>query len=525
MIYVILGQTASGKTSLALKLAREYHLPIISADAYQCYKMMQIGTDKPTEEMTEGIEYYFYDEYAPDVDMDVSTFQKKMRPILEKYLDQGKDILVVGGTFLYIKALLFNYVFSQKENVSSIYRSMDLETLQKTLEEKNGEIYHLIDNKNPRRLIRALEQIDEGKDRKKILQENDNVPLYPTTFLAIDIDKEEGNSKIDKRIDDMFQKGIVDEVKRLLSLYPRTCHSFLAIGYKEIIQGLDEGKSQEEMKELIKIHTHQYAKKQRTFLNHQFDNIYRGTKEEIEQRIRTDIGFFQRTKILLKPKVLNKIRMESCYFVGLGGVGGSAILSLLRLGIKDFVIQDGDIVDVSNLNRQFLYTAKDISRNKAEVAKERLLEINPLFQVEEIDKQIETEDDMTKRKCSLIIDCIDDCNAKVLLYEKSTRDKSLYLTSMGAGFHIDSTKLRLGSLKDAFDPLSKRFKKALVEKGHSEEEFASIKVVYVTDAAIKGQKNSKLIGSISMVPNAAGLALATYYLRTRREETTTDKGE
>ena len=114
------------------------------------------------------------------------------------------------------------------------------------------------------------------------------------------------------------------------------------------------------MKELSKIHTHQYAKKQRTFLNHQFDNIYRGTKEEIEQRIRTDIGFFQRTKILLKPKVLNKIRMESCYFVGLGGVGGSAILSLLRLGIKDFVIQDGDIVDVSNLNRQFLYTAKDI---------------------------------------------------------------------------------------------------------------------------------------------------------------------
>lgn len=523
MIYVILGQTASGKTSLALKLAREFSLPVISADAYQCYKMMQIGTDKPTKEMTEGIEYYFYDEYTPDIDMDVYTFQKKMRPILEKYLNEGKDVLVVGGTFLYIKALLFNYVFSEKDNTSSIYREMDLETLQKTLKEKNEEIYSLIDNKNPRRLIRALEQIDEGKNRKAILKENDNTPLYPTTFLAIDIDKEEGNRKIDERIEKMFQEGIVDEVRRLLSLYPKTCHSFLAIGYKEIIQGLEEGKKEEEIKELIKIHTHQYAKKQRTFLNHQFENIFRGTKEEIEERIRTDIRFFERTRLLVKPKVLNRIRMESCYFVGLGGVGGSCLISLTRLGIRNFILQDGDRVDASNLNRQILYTAKDIHRMKAEVAKEKLLEINPLCQVEEIPSQIKTEEDLTQKHCSLIIDCIDDCKAKVLLYEKSIKDNSLYLTSMGMGFHVDSTKLRLGTLKEAFDPLSKNFKKALLENGHTEEEFTRIKVVYVTDAAVKGKTNSKTIGSISTVPNAAGLALTTYYLKIRREEET-EKG-
>ncbi|MFA6874740.1 MAG: isopentenyl transferase family protein, partial [Bacilli bacterium] len=82
LIYVLLGQTASGKTSLALELAREFSLPVVSADAYQCYRMMNIGTDKPSRKEVEGIPYYFYDEYEPDEDVSVFTFQSRMRPIL-----------------------------------------------------------------------------------------------------------------------------------------------------------------------------------------------------------------------------------------------------------------------------------------------------------------------------------------------------------------------------------------------------------------------------------------------------------
>ena len=115
MIYVILGQTASGKTSLALSLAKRYSLPVISADAFQCFKIRQIGTDKPTREETEGVDYYFYDEYDPDYDRSVFTFQKECRPVIEEYIKKGKDILVVGGNFLYIKALLYKYVFQKSE--------------------------------------------------------------------------------------------------------------------------------------------------------------------------------------------------------------------------------------------------------------------------------------------------------------------------------------------------------------------------------------------------------------------------
>ena len=162
MIYCILGQTASGKTSLALKLAREFHVPIISADAYQCYKIMQVGTDKPSKEEIQGIEYYFYDEYEPDEEVSVYDFQQECRPILERYLKENKDIIVVGGNFLYVKALLFNYVFQKEdEKRKSPYEDMPLEEMQSLLKEKSIETYHSIDHQNPRRVIRALIQLDE----------------------------------------------------------------------------------------------------------------------------------------------------------------------------------------------------------------------------------------------------------------------------------------------------------------------------------------------------------------------------
>lgn len=289
MIYVILGQTASGKTSVSLKLARKHKLPMISADAYQCYRMMQIGTDKPTSDMVSGIDCYFYDCYEPDVDMDVYTFQTSMRKVLDEYEKKNIDVLVVGGTFLYIKALLYPYDLSSSMPNQSPYRNMPLDEMQKQLKEKDPETYGMIDVNNPRRVIRALEQIDQGISRKDILAKNDNQPLYPVSFYRIDIDKEQGNKKIDERVEKMFREGIVDEVKNLVKQYGENHHSFLAIGYKEIIQCLKENRSVEEMKELIKIHTHQYAKKQRTFLAHQFTDVISGSKEEVYEFIDKDI--------------------------------------------------------------------------------------------------------------------------------------------------------------------------------------------------------------------------------------------
>lgn len=288
MIYCLLGQTASGKTSLALKLAKEFSLPVISADAYQCYKIMQIGTDKPSKEEIGSVPYYFYDEYEPDEDVSVYDFQQKCRPILEKYIQEGKDVLVVGGNFLYVKALLFNYVFQKEDQKrKSPYEDMSLSEMQKILKEKSLETYQNIDIQNPRRVLRALVQLDEGTSKKEIKEQNSGLSIYPCEFYCLNIEKEEGNRKIDERIDMMVKNGLVEEVTSLYQKYDENSRPFTTIGYIEIIQAIKEKrKVDSSVIDLIKIHTHQYAKKQRTFLKHQFSSITSGSKDEIEEILR-----------------------------------------------------------------------------------------------------------------------------------------------------------------------------------------------------------------------------------------------
>lgn len=253
---------------------------------------MQIGTDKPSREEVGDVPYYFYDEYEPDEDISVYDFQQKCRPIIQSYLDKGKDIIVVGGNFLYVKALLFNYVFQKEdEKKTSIYESMSLEEMQKILKEKSIETFNAIDNKNPRRVIRALIQLDEGTSKKEIQNQNDGKPIYPVEFYGLTISKEEGNQKIDDRISLMVKKGLIEEVTKLYEKYQDHSRIFSTIGYVEIIDAIKQGKKiDDKVIELIKIHTHQYAKKQRTFLKNQFSNITYGSKDEIYQLLKDKIS-------------------------------------------------------------------------------------------------------------------------------------------------------------------------------------------------------------------------------------------
>lgn len=513
MIYVILGQTGSGKTALALKLARELSLPIISADAFQCYKMMSIGTDKPTPKDVEGIDYRFYDCYPPDYPTSVCAFQKECRPLLDHYLAEGKDVLVVGGTFLYIKALLFNYVFvEEKEANPSPYDHMSLSELDATLKTQSPETYQTIDTKNSRRVIRALKQLSLGKNRKEILNANNQKPLYSTIFLNLDIDKDIGNQKIDNRVDKMFRDGFVEEVKALLAKYPATCRPFSSIGYAQLIAGLQENKPLSVIQEEIKTATHQYAKKQRTFLRHQFPDCFEGDADTLYSWIRNDILSRQRTKILLAPALMEKVEQTSLLLTGLGGVGGQALLSFVRLGVRNVTLIDSDTVDPSNLNRQALFDSQDIGSGKAATAATKVRNLAPLAHVTALPIRITTEADLPKEKFSLIVDAIDDVNGKVLLYQKAKADGSLFLSSMGFGFHADSTKVKYGILKEAFDPLAKAFRTALRKAGYPEDEIDSIPVVYPSDGRLKGTQQSRLIGSLSTVPPAAGLALVSAWI-------------
>ena len=176
------------------------------------------------------------------------------------------------------------YYHLADEDIVANDDSLPLEELQKLLKERDIKTYESIDNKNPRRLVRALVQSDSGKTRDEILKENDGKPLYPVEFLQLEIDKNLGNEKIDKRVDQLFSEGFVDEVKKLVNRYGNDLRPFHCIGYDEIIEAMEKGNEDfSEAKELIKVHTHQYAKKQRTFLRNQFPDIRKGSKEEIYQ--------------------------------------------------------------------------------------------------------------------------------------------------------------------------------------------------------------------------------------------------
>jgi tRNA dimethylallyltransferase len=167
---------------------------------------------------------------------------------------------------------------------------MSLEEMQAILKERSLETYNAIDHQNPRRIIRALIQLDEGTSHQDIKEKNDGKPIYPVKFYRLEIDKEEGNKKIDTRIDQMVKQGLIQEVTSLYERYPKNSRPFTTIGYIEIIQAIQAGKKVDQnVIDLIKTHTHQYAKKQRTFLRHQFEDIQSGSKDEIYEILKNEL--------------------------------------------------------------------------------------------------------------------------------------------------------------------------------------------------------------------------------------------
>ena len=236
MIYVILGQTASGKTDVALKLCRKYNLPLLGSDVYQMYKEMKVGTAKPSLEELEGIEYHFINDISVEDEISVKEYQDKARKILDKYLLEGRDVVISGGTFLYLRALLYPYSFENEEDFSyekyDCYSSEELFNRLKNIDEEAADKLHV---NNRRRVIRALAIAESGVKKSEREFKVDKY-LYPCRIFNIEIDKEVGNSKIDKRVDEMVSEGLFEEANELFTKFGTELNAFKAIGYKEIIE-------------------------------------------------------------------------------------------------------------------------------------------------------------------------------------------------------------------------------------------------------------------------------------------------
>ena len=288
MLYVICGPTGSGKTEIAEILSNRLNAPIINADAFQVYKEMNIGTAKISKDDPYYKKHYLLDIVSPNEDFSVMHYQKLFRETVNELSKQYKDIIVCGGTGLYIRASLYDYNFEEqeKDDVSDLEKlsNEELYQLLMKLDKDAAEKIHI---NNRKRVIRAISiaRTSEHTKSENIESQQHKMIYDDVKIMMISPNREELYKHINERVDNMFNKGLVEEVKYLLSKYNLSRTAKAAIGYKEIIDALANNSSMEEAKELIKQRSRNYAKRQVTFFKHQLPVTIYETKEELLKAI------------------------------------------------------------------------------------------------------------------------------------------------------------------------------------------------------------------------------------------------
>lgn len=273
-VIVIVGPTASGKTALAQALALSIDGEVVSADSMQVYRGLDIGTGKlaPEERL---VAHFGFDIVEPDEPYSVALFQSYARACFKDILSRGKKPILCGGTGLYVRAAIDAYEFPKGEQVgnpirekcSAFVATYGPQALWECLLSYDGESARMIPANDVKRVVRAFELLSDGKSyahQKKMLAA---IPeAIPSVWIGLQVDPDTLRKRIDKRVDDMFEAGLVDEVKSLLDRGLRTAITAQqAIGYKEVVAYLDGDQTLDEAKDQIKTATHRYAKRQRTW--------------------------------------------------------------------------------------------------------------------------------------------------------------------------------------------------------------------------------------------------------------------
>lgn len=262
MIIVIIGPTGVGKTKLSLSLAHKYNAEIINADAMQVYKEMNIGTAKVED--TEGIPHHLLSIRSVNNPYSVYEYQKDGRKVLDKLLSENKNIIIVGGTGLYIKALLYDYKFND-EDISDTYDDLSNEDILNEIRKIEDTDIHV---NNRKRLIRTLNRLKNNKE----INNNGNELLYKNVyFIGLTTDRNILYKRINDRVDEMVFDGLIDEVKSLYDKNINTIPINTAIGYKELYKYFNNEISKEEALDLIKRNSRRYAKRQYTWINNKMD--------------------------------------------------------------------------------------------------------------------------------------------------------------------------------------------------------------------------------------------------------------
>ena len=268
-LVVVLGPTASGKTSLAIKLAKEFDGEVVSADSRQIYQGMDIGTAKPME--LEGIKHWLFDIKKPNQIYTVAQFKKDAVKAIKDIQKRGKLAILAGGTGLYIKAVVENLDIPKvkanpllRQKIEKEIAERGLEHVFKKLIEFDPEAAYIVDPKNPRRVARALEVTLLTKKPFSQQRKIGN-PLFDVLEIGISLPKEKLIERINLRVDQMIKDGLVKEVEDLIKKYGQNQQAFDAIGYREIIDFLNKKTTLEQAANLMKKNTWHFAKRQITW--------------------------------------------------------------------------------------------------------------------------------------------------------------------------------------------------------------------------------------------------------------------
>lgn len=291
-VIVVVGPTAIGKTSLAIEIAKKYHLEIISGDSVSVYKGLDIGSAKPTKEEQSMVKHHMIDVLSPAEQYNVATFQKKAR----KLMDESDVSLICGGTGLYIQSALFDYEFNARARNESFdlkYESYSNDKLYDYLVSLDKGILNTeLHPNNRKRVLRALEITLEGRPFSSY--NNKKEALYDYFIIYLDIQSRDLLYKrINTRVDEMIKNGLIDEAK---GLYDNNIR-INAIGYQELFLYFDGSISLDKAIEDIKLHSRHLAKRQMTWFRNQMDtHVYNVDDTLMKEKVFKDLDNFLEVK-------------------------------------------------------------------------------------------------------------------------------------------------------------------------------------------------------------------------------------
>lgn len=274
-IIAVVGPTASGKTALGIELAKRYDGEIICADSRTIYRGMDIGTAKPSEVEREGIRHHFLDIIEPDQTYSAQQFKAAAKVVIDEIVARGKLPIIVGGTGLYVYALLYDYQFPAggRTELRAELEQKSLDELVAILQEKDLELAVEIDLRNSRRVIRAIETAGQPRQRAEALADNILLLGLRPSMSTLD-------TNIRQRTKRMFQIGLVSEVTNLVEKYGPGLETLRSPGYAEIVEYLAGDSDAEMAEELVMLHTRQLVKRQLTWFRRNDEIRWVETAEE-----------------------------------------------------------------------------------------------------------------------------------------------------------------------------------------------------------------------------------------------------